>query len=66
MNKVVVYGHRVWDQTAGATSVAPSKRTAEHIGRINGASIIDGTAEIVDSSALDLYGRYHPLLQSST
>jgi hypothetical protein len=66
MNKVVVYSHRVWDQTAGATSVAPSKRTAEHIRRINGASIIDGTAAIVDSSALDPYGRYHPTASEST
>jgi hypothetical protein len=60
-DQVVVYGHRVWDHTAGATSVAPSKRTAEHIARIDGASIIDGTAEIVNASVLDPYGRYCPV-----
>ncbi len=56
---VVVHGHRVWDHAAGMTKVSPSKRTAEHIRRIDGASIIEGTAETVDASQLDPYGRYY-------
>jgi hypothetical protein len=61
MNKaktVVVHHVKRWDSAKGDFFLLPTKRTSEWATRIG--EILDGTAEIVDSSLVDEQGRYRP------
>jgi hypothetical protein len=55
---VVVHGFKIYNFAEDREQVQPSKRTAEEIERIGG-EIIESTAETVDASLLDPYGRYY-------
>ena len=56
---VTVHHFKVWDQAAGDHVVPPRKSTAERIKQIGG-TIIPGTSEEVDESAIDSEGRFDP------
>ena len=57
--KVTVYKHQTTDPNTGYPKTSQCKRTAENIEFIEGW-IIEGTAETVDASLLDQFGRYYP------
>ena len=60
MGKIIVCQFWSYDGTAEKSELSPFKRTADEIKRMVGYTPDMGTAEEVDSSDLDLYGRYHP------
>ena len=56
---VMVYHFEVWDYARGENIVLPLKCDADLIERVGG-TILPGTGEEVDVSALDAAGRYDP------
>lgn len=54
---VKVYQFQTLDEVIGRMVTQPVKSTAERIGRIPGARIIEGTAEDVPAKAVDADGR---------
>jgi len=56
---VMVYHFEVWDYARGENIVLPLKCDADLIERVGG-TILPGTGEDVDASALDAGGRYDP------
>jgi hypothetical protein len=62
MATVTVHHFEVWDINRGDWVREPLKSTAERIMEVTQSRgrIVPGTAEEVDSSELDMHGRYNP------
>jgi hypothetical protein len=61
---VTVHNFRKWHGQTDTIESPPLKRTAEAI-QLLGAEIIPGTAEEVDPSDLDDFGRYDPKVRAA-